>query len=192
MKLSILFIFTTIICSTNIFAQDKLPPVDKSPMDMSYCPANFPITKMSGNGKEPLIARIIYSRPAMNGRRIFGGLIEFGKVWRVGANESTEIEFFKEVYIGNAKIKKGRYTLYAIPTEKKWTIILNKETDTWGAFTYDVKKDIIRFEVSVENITDPVESFTIYFDKISTFHNNYVINVLWESTKVSIPFSLVK
>ena len=192
MKRSLLFIFSAIIYSTIIFAQDKLPPIDKSPMDMSYCPANYSIAKMSGNMKEPLIARVIYSRPAMNGRKIFGGLVDYGKVWRVGANESTELEFFKEVYIGNTKIKKGRYTLYAIPTEKKWTMILNKETDTWGAFTYDLKKDIIRMEIPVENITDSVESFTIYFDKISNYHYNYVMNILWENSKVSIPFSLVK
>ena len=138
------------------------------------------------------MARVIYSRPAVNSRKIFGGLIEYGNVWRVGANEATEIEFFKEILIGGKKIKKGRYTLYAIPAEKKWTIILNKETDTWGAFIYDAKKDVLRIDVPVENMADNVESFTIYFDKISNYHSNYVMNALWENAKVSVSFSVVK
>ena len=191
MKFYILIISTFFI-QTSLFAQDKLPALDKSPLDMSYCPSGYTINKASGNSAEPLVARVLYSRPAVNNRKIFGELIEFGKVWRVGANEATEIEFFKEVLIGGKKIKKGRYTLYAIPTEKKWTIIFNKETDTWGAFTYDAKKDVLRIEVPVENIADTVESFTIYFDKISNFHYNYVMNALWENSKVSLTFSVVK
>ena len=175
-----------------MFSQDKLPPLDKSPLDISYCPPGYTINKASGNSTEPLVARVIYSRPGVNNRKIFGTLIEYGKVWRVGANEATEIEFFKEVLIGGKKLKKGRYTLYAIPSEKKWTIIFNKETDTWGAFTYDIKKDVMRIEVPVENIVDSVDSFTIYFDKISNYHYNYALIALWENSKVSLSFSVVK
>jgi hypothetical protein len=189
---SYILIICTFFIQTSLFAQDKLPPLDKSPLDISYCPSGYPINKASGNSAEPLVARVIYSRPAVNSRKIFGGLIEYGNVWRVGANEATEIEFFKEILIGGKKIKKGRYTLYAIPAEKKWTIILNKETDTWGAFIYDAKKDVLRIDVPVENMADNVESFTIYFDKISNYHSNYVMNALWENAKVSVSFSVVK
>ena len=109
---------------------NSLPPVDKSPMDMCYYPNNYPVLKIQDKATEPAIARVIYSRPQKNGRLIFGDLVEYGKVWRLGANEATEIEFFRSVKIGDKKIEKGRYTLYAIPAEDTWTIILNKDNDT--------------------------------------------------------------
>jgi len=90
------------------------------------------------------VARIFYSRPQKQGRKIFGELVEYGQVWRLGANEATEIEFYKDVKIAGKKVPKGRYTLYAIVNENSWTMIINKETDTWGAFKYDPKKDLLR------------------------------------------------
>ena len=132
------------------FTQSKLPPVDKSALDMAYYPDNYPVLKIQDKATEPLLARVIYSRPQKNDRIIFGELIEYGKVWRLGANEATEIEFFQNIKINNVKIKKGRYTLYAIPNPAKWTIILNKENDIWGSFRYDPKKDIVRMDVPVE------------------------------------------
>ena len=84
----------------------KIPPLDKSPMDMSYYPVNYPILKIQNKVTEPLAIRVIYSRPQLNGRKVFGGLQEYGEVWRLGANEATEIEFFKDVTINNKKIKK--------------------------------------------------------------------------------------
>ena len=117
------------LCGLLVNGQTKLPPVDKSPMDMSYYPSGYPVLKIQDKITEPLIARVIYSRPQKNGRSIFGELLEYGKVWRLGANEATEIEFFKEVRINGKKIKKGRYTLYAIPFPEKWTLIINREID---------------------------------------------------------------
>src|SRR6188474_960421 len=111
---------------------NNLPPVDKSPMDMCYYPGNYPVLKIQDKVTEPAVARVIYSRPQKSGRTIFGDLIEYGKVWRLGANEATEIEFFRNVKINNILVRKGRYTLYAIPYPDKWTMILNKETDLWG------------------------------------------------------------
>lgn len=107
------------------------PPLDKSPMDMSYFPGNYPLLKIQGKSTDLMTARIIYSRPQKSGRTIFGELVEYGKVWRMGANEATELDLYKHVRIGDKKIPKGRYTLYAIPYENKWTIIINKETDIW-------------------------------------------------------------
>ncbi len=112
-------------------AQNKYPQVDTSPLDIIYYPANYPLLKVQEKTTEPLVARVIFSRPQKNGRAIFGELIEYNKVWRLGANESTEIEFFQNVTINNVKVKKGRYSLFAIPAENKWTIIINKETDSW-------------------------------------------------------------
>src|SRR6478672_8590469 len=109
---------------------NNLPPVDKSPMDMCYYPNNYPVLKIQDKATEPVVARVIYSRPQKNGRLIFGDLVEYGKVWRLGANEATEIEFFRSVKIGDKKVEKGRYTLYAIPATDKWTLIFSKDTDT--------------------------------------------------------------
>lgn len=167
-------------------AQTELPPLDKSSMDESYCPPGYPLLKIQDKLTEPLIARVIYSRPSKNGRAIFGELIEYGKVWRIGANEATEIEFFQNVKLGDVKVKKGRYTLYAIPDTGKWTIILNKETDTWGSFKYDAKKDVTRIEVPVVVQTGIAEIFTITFDKSE---KGYDLQFYWDNVKITVPLS---
>lgn len=103
-------ICSLIFCFQFVMAQSdegKLPAVDKSPMDMSYYPNNYPVLKIQDKVTEPLLARIIYSRPQKNNRTIFGELIEYGKVWRMGANEATEIEFYKDVKIGGKKYLKA-------------------------------------------------------------------------------------
>ena len=168
-------------------AQSALPPVDKSPMDMSYYPANYPVLKIQDKITEPLVARVIYSRPRIDGRIIFGGLVEYGKLWRLGANEATEIEFFQKVSIGDKKIPKGRYTLYAIVNETSWTFILNKETDTWGSFKYYPEKDVVRIEVPVEKLDEQVEYFVMAFEKVNS---NINLVVAWENVKVALPIIL--
>ncbi|MBL7745828.1 MAG: DUF2911 domain-containing protein [Chitinophagaceae bacterium] len=164
----------------------SLPPVDKSPMDMSYYPANYPVLKIQDKITEPLAARVVYSRPQKAGRPIFGGLVKYGELWRLGANEATEIEFFKNVRIAGKKINKGRYTLYAIVTEKSWTIILNKDTDTWGSFKYDAKKDVVRATASIQKTDTVIESLSMAFEK-STGGFNLVIG--WETIKASLPIT---
>ncbi len=179
------FLFIT----TFSFAQTPAtepPPVDKSVMDMSYFPANYPVNKIQNKTQEPLVARVIYSRPLKSGRIIFGDLVEYGKVWRIGANEATEIEFYKNVTIGGKKILKGRYTLYAIVNENSWTMIINKDTDTWGAFKYDQKKDVARAEAKVEKLTDVVEALSMYFEKTD---NGCNLVVMWDNVKATMPIS---
>jgi hypothetical protein len=127
--------------------------------------------------------RVIYSRPQLNGRKIFGELQAYGQVWRLGANEATEIEFFKDVKIKGKKIKKGRYTLYAIPFIDKWTFILNKETDIWGSFRYDQSKDILRMDLPVTK-AEISEAMTIVFDKTTKGAD---MDMFWEDVKVSLP-----
>ena len=183
------FLLACLICLLSISgsAQSTLPQLDKSPMDESYCPAGYPLLKMQDKIADPLLARIIYSRPQKNGREIFGSLIEYGKVWRAGANEATEIEFYQPVKVGNVKIKKGRYTLYIIPSADKWTVIINKETDTWGSFKYDIKNDVARIDVPVQVQTAITEAFTIMFDKAEQGYN---LQFYWDNVKVSVPVSL--
>ena len=169
-----------------LLAQTSLPPVDKSPMDMSYYPANYPVQKIQDKITEPLAARVIYSRPQKTGRIIFGGLVKYGEVWRLGANEATEIEFFKTVRLNGKKITKGRYTLYTIPNEASWTFIVNKETDTWGSFKYDAKKDLVRTEVTVQKTDAVVESLAMAFEKSATGFN---LIIAWDNVKTSVPFT---
>lgn len=182
----------TLIAFMNIaslmFAQtSKFPEVDKSPLDVVYYPANYTILKIQNKITEGPVARVIYSRPQKQGRKIFGELVEYGKVWRLGANEATEIEFFKDVKIGDKKVPKGRYTLYAIVYEDSWTFIVNKDTDTWGAFKYDSKKDVCRLTVPVEKTDDVVENMSMMFEKSATGAS---LVIAWEQVRVVLPITL--
>jgi hypothetical protein len=181
------YLVITVLLSFPAVAQSNLPPVDKSPMDISYYPNNYPVLKIQDKITEPLITRVVYSRPKKEGRTIFGGLIEYGKVWRLGANEATEIEFYQKVNIGGKKIPKGRYTLYAIVNENSWTFIVNKDTDTWGSFKYNAGKDVVRADAPVEKMNDAIESFTMTFEKVN---NNINLVVAWENVKVALPITL--
>ena len=179
-----------LICFFSIataFSQQKFPPLDKSPMDVSYYPANYPILKIQDRATEPLLARVVYSRPQKSGRVVFGELVEYGKVWRLGATEATEIEFFKDVKIGGKKIKKGRYTVYALVNPDKWTIILNSDLDTWGAFKYDAKKDVVRVDVPVQKNGEILEALAMGFEKSN---GNFNLVAAWDDVVVKMPISL--
>ncbi len=181
-------LLTLLIASVLISrSQSNLPAVDKSPMDMCYYPGNYPVLKIQDKATEPLVARVIYSRPQKNGRLIFGDLVEYGKVWRLGANEATEIEFFRSVKIGDKKVEKGRYTLYAIPMEDSWTIIVNKDNDTWGAFKYDELKDVVRTTVPIQKLNEGVEALAMTFEKSDAGCN---LIIAWDNVKASLPISL--
>ena len=187
MNKSIFLFAWALFISFATIAQSSLPAVDKSPMDMCYYPAEYPHLKVQEKITEPLTARVIYSRPKKEGRTIFGGLVEYGKLWRLGANEATEIEFYKPVMIGGKKIAKGRYTLYAIVKEKSWTFIINKETDIWGSFKYKQARDIARIDSPVQTLSEPAESLAMTFEKVNS--TIYLI-VAWENIKVTLPISL--
>ena len=167
--------------------QSRFPPMDKSPMDVSYYPVNYPILKIQDRATEPLLARVVYSRPQKSGRTVFGELVEFGKVWRLGANEATEIEFYRDVKIGGKKLKKGRYTMYAFVTPEKWTVIFNTDTDTWGAFKYDAKKDVLRTDVPAQKSNEVLESLSMAFEKANGSFN---LVVGWDDVMVRLPISL--
>ncbi len=181
------FFFCVLFAGFNAAAQPKFPPLDKSPLDINYYPDNYPLLKIQGKATEPLIARVIYSRPQKSNRVLFGDLIEYNKVWRLGANEATEIEFFQNVRIGNTKLKKGRYTLYCIPNADKWTFIVNKETDTWGSFMYDPKKDLVRQDAPIRKEKEAAESFSFIFEKQGA---GFSLTAAWDSIKVALPIYL--
>lgn len=176
-----------LLCTLALSAQPDLPSVDKSPLDISYFPDNYPVLKIRDKVTDPPTARVIYSRPKKEGRTVFGELVAYDNVWRMGANEATEIEFFTPVTVNGKKISKGRYTLYAIVKEDSWTFIINKDADTWGAFKYDESKDIARVTVSAEKTSDTVEALSMKFVKTDTGFN---LVVAWENTFAVLPFSL--
>lgn len=178
---------TQTLVNTSTAASVKTPALDKSPLDVSYFPVDYPVLKTQSKTTSSPLIRVIYSRPQKDNRTIFGELIEYNKVWRLGANEATEIEFFKDAVIAGKKIAKGRYTLYAIPTETKWTMILNRDTDVWGAFAYDLKKDVLRTDVSVVTADSPIEAFSISFNKIE---KGAFILIAWDKVSVSLPIEI--
>ena len=158
--------------------------LDSSSLDMSYYPVDYPVLKIQDKVSEPLVARVVYSRPQKRGRKLFGDLVAYGAIWRLGANEATEIEFFRDVKIDNKIVKKGRYTLYALVNEDKWTLIFNKETDTWGAFRYDSTKDVLRTTVLVEKQAVITEAFSIAFRKEGKGAD---LVISWDDVQVSLP-----
>ena len=160
--------------------------LDSSPLDISYYPVDYPVLKIQDKVSEPLIARVVYSRPQKRGRKLFGDLVAYGQVWRLGANEATEIEFFRDVRIDNKTVKKGRYTLYALVNEDNWVLILNKETDTWGAFRYDASKDVLRTTVPVVKQDSVTEAFSIAFQKAGKGAD---LIITWDDVLVKLPIA---
>lgn len=183
-KIFFAFAFAGFVFTASAQNGMKMPPVDKSPMDMAYFPVNYPVLKIQDKATEPLLARVIYSRPQKAGRTTFGELVEYNSVWRLGANEATEIEFYRDVKIGGKKVPKGKYTLYAIANPSEWTVIVNKDTDTWGAFKYNEKKDVLRTTVPVQKGDAPVEAFTMTFEKAVGGAN---LLMAWDEVRVVLP-----
>jgi len=169
-----------------------LPPVsnytnpDRSPMDMVYFPTDYPLLKMTGKTTTPPLMRIIYSRPQKQGRQIFGGLVKYDVPWRLGANESTEIEFFSTATVAGKIVKSGRYILYCIPQETKWTIVLNSNLYSWG-LEQNRQMDLVQFEVPVEKTNLAIEYFTIACEKKSDKSTSLIF--LWDDVKTKLPVS---
>lgn len=125
---------------------------------------------------------VTYGRPYKKGRDIFGSLEKYGKVWRTGADEATTITFSKDAIVGGQPVKAGTYTLFTIPNENEWTIILNGQLGQWGAYEYDKhkSKDVLQVKVPVTKLNDPVEQLTIRFAG-----SNMIIE--WDKTQVAVP-----
>lgn len=174
------FLATGILILTLLFSIDvsaqKFSDVDKSPHDISY---------FKSKRNAPPVIKVIYGRPQKKGRRIFGNLVPYGKVWRTGANEATEVTFFKDVKLGDQEIKAGTYTLFTIPNKNSWTIIINSDTDVWGSYYYDQDKDIARLDVPVKKV-DALEYFSIAFTK-ETDGTRMIL--AWDNISVAVPFS---
>ncbi len=126
-----------------------------------------------------------YSRPAVRGRKIFGDLVPYGKVWRTGANEATTISFGEDVTVGGKKVPAGKYGLLTIPGENEWTIIISKQLDVTSPAAYKEDQDVARFTAKAVDLSFPVESFLIVFDEIKS--NSMQATMLWDRTAVTFP-----
>jgi hypothetical protein len=128
---------------------------------------------------------LIYSRPSMKGRKVFGDLVPFNKLWRTGANAATRITFSEPIEIGGKKIDTGSYVLYTIPGIDNWEIILNKGLDNWGIDGYKETQDIVRFKIEPMKMKKKLETLTIEFSDVKP--ETCSMDIKWERTSVSIP-----
>ena len=126
---------------------------------------------------------ITYSRPALRGRKIFGDIVPFGKLWRAGANAPTKVTFGEDVKIMGKSLKAGSYQLMINPTERSWEIIFNKGTD--GVFNYHPEENVLTVAVPTATLQYPVESLAYQFELVAA--NKMFIQISWEKTFVSIP-----
>lgn len=126
---------------------------------------------------------IEYSRPSMKGRKVFGGLVSYGQVWRTGANEATTFEAKQAVKINGQDLPAGKYALFTIPGEREWVLIFNKVAQQLGAFKYDAQQDALRVKSKPAKTAQPVEQFTISATKTG------LVTLAWENTQATFTVS---
>lgn len=168
------FVTFLLLAATTVFAQgggkSRPSPPEKATCDL-------------GGGQS---ITTDYSSPRMKGRKIFGGLVPYGQVWRTGANEATSLVATGEVEVGGKKVPAGSYTIFTVPEASKWTLIINKKTGEWG-IPYKYESDeLARVDMKVSKISPPLEDFTISYEKSG---NGCVMNVEWDATRASVDIS---
>lgn len=154
------------------FAQQLNTPQPSSTQEVKQ---NFGLSKIE----------LSYSRPGMKGRKIFGDLVPYDKVWRTGANTATTLTFGDDVTIGGTKIPAGKYGLLTIPTASEWTVIITKQIDVTSPAAYKPDQDLVRVKVTPVNLGFPVESFTILFGDITS--NSCNLQLIWDDIVVTVP-----
>ncbi len=173
---------TLLICaiafSGDVIAQD-FSGMDKSPMDMASYPSDYKISDKA--------VRVIYSRPQLKGRAV-ADLAPAGKVWRTGANEAAEITFYKGATIGGKKIDAGTYSLFTIPGEGEWTIILNKNLNQWGSYFYKDSGDVVRVQAKASQGADSLEAFSMTFKEVD---GGVHLVMGWGTDRVAVPITFV-
>lgn len=166
-------LFATVLLSCSLlgFSQFNVPIASPK----QKVEQQFSMTKIS----------VEYGRPGVKGRKIFGELVPFGKVWRAGANSATKVTFEQNVEVGGKEVKAGSYALFVIPMEKEWKVMLNKDANQWGAYTYDEKLNVAEFTVPVQKMADKQEWFEIAVNPVDIHSAEMLIK--WDMTKVAIP-----
>jgi hypothetical protein len=147
----------------------------------------FPQASPAASFKERIgltAVSVEYSRPGVKGRKIFGGLVPFGEVWRTGANAATKITFSTDVNFGGTAVGPGDYALFTIPDPSEWTVILNKVSGQWGAYTYDEKNDAVRVKVKPVAMPELLETMTISLNDVHD--DSALLTIAWEKTRVAL------
>src|SRR5215470_16637831 len=170
--------YLTVGVSIVLLAVASLALAQQTPEDKSKRPSPPGTAEVTLKGKK---ITIDYSRPSLKGRKVGQELAPYGKVWRTGANEATTLTTEVDLNIGGTKVPAGKYTLYTLPSEGTWKLIINKQTGQWGT-KYDESQDLTRIDMQKTALPQPVEQFTISFDKKS--ENTANLNLDWENTRV--------
>ncbi len=148
-----------------------------------------PLAIVSARYKDTYL-KISYSQPQKHGREIFGKLVPFGQIWRTGANEGTEITVTRDIKINGTDLKAGTYSLFTVPNENSWTIIFNTDLGQWGAYTYNPKSDLLKFDTPTIHLTDVVfEPFTIMIDQKN---EKAELSMAWDKTKITFPIQFLE
>lgn len=170
----------------------NLAGMDASPMDLAQYPdlsrfRNFLETEEERAANEPKV-RVVYSRPQKKGRTIFGELVPYDQIWRLGANETTEITFFQDVMIGGTEVKAGTYGLFANVNQDKWEFIVHNGIPSWGDQNYDAKNQVAKVSGPVEKMDKTVEALAMTFEKKGdkTVH----LIVAWDGTMARMPIEM--
>lgn len=163
------------LLSINVNAQ-KFSGLDKSPMDA----ASFPSSYKESNK----LVKVIYSRPQLKGREL-STLAPNGKVWRTGANEAAELTLYTDMNLGDGLVKAGTYSLFTIPGEKEWTVILNSDLNVWGSYFYNEANDVARIKVVCTEAKESLEAFSIAFEKSD---NGIYMHLGWGTKRIAVPF----
>lgn len=130
-----------------------------------------------------------YSSPRMKGRKVMGGLVPYGKVWRAGANEATTFVTDSDLMVGGKPVPAGSYTIFAVPNQDKWTLVVSKKTGEWGIPYPGEKDDLVRVDMKVSSLPSPLENFTIAFDQAG---DACKLRMDWETTRASVEVSRKK
>ncbi len=131
-----------------------------------------------------------YGRPSVKGRKIFGELVPYNKVWRAGANAATKITFGQNVNFGGKMINAGSYSLFIVPTEKEWKIILNSVANQWGAYEYNEKMNVAEVSVPVQKSSEKQESFEISLQPVDDHTTN--LSIKWDMSQAMVPIKEAK
>lgn len=169
-----------------LFAQSVTPPAEKESLPKPPRVA-FPQPSPNGTVKQRVgltDIEVVYGRPSLRGRTIFGSLVPFGALWRTGANQATRISFSTAVKLNGTAVPAGSYELFTQPDATSWTVIVHKPMSQWGAYTYDAKNDVVRFQAAPVTLPNSVETFTIEIGDLRD--TSATLALLWEKTKVPV------
>jgi hypothetical protein len=170
-------LFITAMAVFALFVADAQTLTTPQPSPTQTIKQNFGVSSIE----------LSYSRPGIKGRKIFGDLVPFGKVWRTGANNATIITFADDVTIGNTNVKAGKYGLLSIPEKKNWTLIITKQLDVTSPASYKQDQDVVRVEAKTMDMDESMETFTMQFANIKP--NSCELHIMWDRTAVSLPIT---